>query len=98
MTELHALIASWRSELKRALSALETLAEQGELLARTIKGAEPGTIPLSGLVDIDRSHQRAPSALAAALIGFLDRGGRLEPDQAADLARALTASRSRRKI
>jgi len=96
VSELLALIATWRAELKRALSALETLAAQGDLLAKTIKGAESGTIPLSGLVDIDRSSQRSPAAIAAALIGFLDRGGRLEPDQAQDLARALTASRSRR--
>lgn len=94
--ELTAVIASWRAELKRALSCLETLLVQGESLAARLKGGQEGPIPLGGLVEIDRSHHRAPAALAAGLIGFLERGGRLEPDQAADLARVLTASRTRR--
>lgn len=94
--ELAALIASWRADIRRALSCLETLQAQGDHLAAAFKGGEKGTFTLGGLVDIDRSIKRAPAAIAAALIGFLDQGGRLEPDQAQDLQRALTASRTRR--
>ena len=94
--QLLALIAAWRDDLRRARLALEALTVQGEQLLEALKGPVSVPIPLSGLVDIDRSHQRAPAAIAAALIGYLERGGRLEPDQAGDLAAVLTASRSRR--
>lgn len=88
--QLLAIVAAWRDELRRATSCLETLAEQGVTLIQALKdGSAAAAITLPGLVDIDRSHQRAPAAIAAALIGYLERGGRLGADQAADLAAAL---------
>lgn len=88
--QLLAIVAVWRDDLRRARLSLEALTVQGESLAAALKGAATGPITVSGLVDIDRSHARAPAAIAAALIGFLERGGRLDPGQAADLAAALS--------
>lgn len=87
--QLLAIVAAWREDLRRARLSLEALTVQGEHLAATLLAAPEAPVTHSGLVDIDRSSQRAPAAIAAALIGYLGRGGRLAPDQAEDLAHAL---------
>jgi hypothetical protein len=93
--QLLALLAAWREDLRRARQALEALTVQGEGLAKVLLGPAQTAITHSGLVDIDRSSQRAPAAIAAALIGYLERGGHLDPRQGSDLARALDMARSR---
>jgi hypothetical protein len=95
--QLIAIMLAWREDLRRARQALDALAVQGEDLSRALReGTAARVIPLPGLVEIDRAHARAPVAIAAALVGYLERGGQLDPAQAADLALALEMMRSRR--
>lgn len=96
MTEPQALamIASWREDLRRARLALEACEQVGQTIAQFLT-APHAAIPHPRLVEIDRSLQRPSAEIAAVLIGYLQRGGRLAADQAADLESALSASRSR---